>query len=235
RPECTGCIVRRAAGAAGGAVPDRSGVRGAGWRACPPGRVLGRGGGTWPRGASTRCPRSARASGRAWSAFLPTGGCSPCRRSPTRACPTGLPRRCQNVRTHRRAHRHRVHGHQRVQPERPDARRRRVLRARLALLNAPSGRVRWSNGSFADATSLGFSPDGRRIVAGSLDGTIAVFDAASGHLIAGPRVAHPGWVDAATFAPGGRIILSAGTDGTVRLWNAADLRPVGEPLRVSDN
>ena len=25
------------------------------------------------------------------------------------------------------------------------------------------------------------------------------------------------------------------SDGTVRLWNAADLRPVGEPLRVSDN
>ena len=105
----------------------------------------------------------------------------------------------------------------------------------LALLDVPSGRVRWSNGSFADATSLGFSPDGRRVVAGSLDGTIAIFDAASGHLIAGPRVAHPGWVDAATFAPGGRIILSAGTDGTVRLWNAADLRPVGEPLRLSDN
>src|SRR5262245_8335278 len=36
----------------------------------------------------------------------------------------------------------------------------------LALLTVPSGRVRWSNGSFADATSLGFSPDGRRIVAG---------------------------------------------------------------------
>jgi WD40 repeat protein/DNA-binding SARP family transcriptional activator len=105
----------------------------------------------------------------------------------------------------------------------------------LALLDMPSGRVRWANGSFANATSLGFSPNGRVIVAGSLDGTIATFDAASGHQIAGPRVAHPGFVDAATFTPDGRIILSAGPDGTVRLWEAADLRPVGEPLHVSDN
>jgi WD40 repeat protein len=48
-------------------------------------------------------------------------------------------------------------------------------------------------------------------------------------------VAHPGLVDVATFAPGGRIILSGGTDGTVRLWDAADLRPLGQPLHVSDN
>jgi WD40 repeat protein len=87
----------------------------------------------------------------------------------------------------------------------------------------------------ADASSLGFSPDGRLIVVGSSDGMVATFYTASGRLAAGPRVAHPGFVDAATFAPSGRIILSGGTDGTVRLWDAADLRPLGEPLRVSDN
>ena len=42
-------------------------------------------------------------------------------------------------------------------------------------------------------------------------------------------------VHAVAFAPGGRIILSGGDDGTVRLWDAADLRPLGGPLRVSDN
>jgi WD40 repeat protein len=105
----------------------------------------------------------------------------------------------------------------------------------LAVLDMPSGRVRWENQSFADAFSLGFSPTGRLIVVGSYDGTIATIDTASGRLVAGPRVAHPGFVDATTFAPGGRIILSGGTDGTVRLWDAADLRPLGGPLRVSDN
>jgi WD40 repeat protein len=105
----------------------------------------------------------------------------------------------------------------------------------LAVLNVPSGRVRWANRSFADAFSLGFSPDGRLIVAGSYDGTIATFDTQSGRPAAGPQVAHPGFVDAAAFAPGGHIILSGGTDGTVRLWDAADLRPLGQPLRVSDN
>jgi WD40 repeat protein len=105
----------------------------------------------------------------------------------------------------------------------------------FALLDMPSGRVRWENWSLTDVSSLGFSPDGRRIVAGSSDGTIATFDTASGRRLAGPQVAHVGLVDAAAFAPGGRIILSGGTEGTVRLWDAADLRPLGEPLRVSDN
>jgi WD40 repeat protein len=105
----------------------------------------------------------------------------------------------------------------------------------FALLDMPSGRVRWENGSVADVFSLGFSPDGRLIVAGSSDGTIATFDTQSGRLAAGPQAAHPGGVDAVAFAPGGRIILSGGTDGTVRLWDAADLRPLGEPLSVSDN
>jgi len=105
----------------------------------------------------------------------------------------------------------------------------------LALLDTRSGRVRWQNRSLTDALSLAFSPDGRRIVAGSSEGTIATFDTQSGRRLAGPRVAHPRFVDAVAFAPDGRIILSGGVDGTVRLWDAADLRPLGGPLRVSDN
>jgi WD40 repeat protein len=60
----------------------------------------------------------------------------------------------------------------------------------LAVLDVPSGRVRWANPFFADALSLGFSPDGRLIVAGSFDGTIATFDTQSGGRVAGPTVAH---------------------------------------------
>jgi len=105
----------------------------------------------------------------------------------------------------------------------------------LALLDMPSGRVRWENRSLTDALSLAFSPDGRRIVAGSSEGTIATFDTRSGRRLAGPRVAHPEFLDAVAFAPDGQIILSGGVDGTVRLWDAADLRPLGGPLRVSDN
>ncbi len=105
----------------------------------------------------------------------------------------------------------------------------------LALVDMPSGRVRWENRSLTDALSLAFSPDGRRIVAGSSEGTIATFDTQSGRRLAGPRLAHPRFVDAVAFAPDGRIILSGGHEGTVRLWDAADLRPLGGPLRVSDN
>jgi WD40 repeat protein/transcriptional regulator with XRE-family HTH domain len=105
----------------------------------------------------------------------------------------------------------------------------------LALLDIPSGRVRWENRSLTDALSLAFSPDGRRLVASSSEGTIATFDTQSGRRLAGPRVAHPEFVHAVAFSPDGRTILSGGDDGTVRLWDAAGLRPLGGPLRVSDN
>jgi WD40 repeat protein/DNA-binding SARP family transcriptional activator len=102
----------------------------------------------------------------------------------------------------------------------------------LAILTVPGGRIRWANRSIGEVLTLGFSPHGRRLVAGSQDGKIAMFDAATGRQIAGPITAHAGYVVAVSFAPDGRIILTSGTDGAIRLWDAAHLRPVGEALHL---
>jgi WD40 repeat protein len=105
----------------------------------------------------------------------------------------------------------------------------------LAIVEVASGRIRWANRSFGDVLSLGLSPDGSQIVAGSEEGTIATFDAATGRRIAGPIVAHPGLVTVTSYSPGGRTILTSGPDGTARLWQADGLRPEGEPLQASHN
>ena len=73
-----------------------------------------------------------------------------------------------------------------------------------------------------------FSEDGVRLVtAGFADGTVRVWDAASGdcaHVLRG----HEGGVLSAAFAPAGAgIVVSGGEDGTVRLWDASTGGPRG--------
>jgi WD40 repeat protein/DNA-binding SARP family transcriptional activator len=102
----------------------------------------------------------------------------------------------------------------------------------VTVLQVRNGKVSWANRSLSQVQVLGFSPLGRRLVAGTYDGGVATFDAASGRQLAGPIVAQAGPVLAASFAPGGQTILTSGTDGTIRLWEPAHLRPVGEPLHL---
>ena len=66
-------------------------------------------------------------------------------------------------------------------------------------------------------TSVSYSPDGRRIVSCARDGTIRVWDVATGEelsdLLAGP-------VNSAAFSPDGRQIWSGDDSGTLLAWDA---------------
>src|SRR5262249_30094396 len=99
----------------------------------------------------------------------------------------------------------------------------------VTVLQVRNGKVSWANRSLSQVQVLGFSR-GRRLVAGTYDGSIATFDAASGRQLAGPIVAQAGPVLAASFASDGRTILTSGTDGPTRLGHPAPLHPVGDPL-----
>jgi hypothetical protein len=67
---------------------------------------------------------------------------------------------------------------------------------------------------------VAFSPDGRRIVSGSWDKTVRVWEAASGAELLRLR-GHEDDVWSVAYSPTGRQIASASWDKTVRVWDAA--------------
>ena len=82
---------------------------------------------------------------------------------------------------------------------------------------------RFDGGS--DIYDVAFSPDGRRIVSGSNDRTVKVWDAATGDEVLTLR-GHTGFIRVVGFSPDGHRIMSASEDGTVKVWD-------GTPLQTS--
>jgi ABC-type dipeptide/oligopeptide/nickel transport system ATPase component len=66
---------------------------------------------------------------------------------------------------------------------------------------------------------VAFSPDGKRIVSGSMDGTLKVWDATSGQKTLTLH-GHIGWVSSVAFSPDGKRIVSGALDGTLKVWDA---------------
>jgi WD40 repeat protein len=61
--------------------------------------------------------------------------------------------------------------------------------------------------------------DGWLVASGSLDGTVKLWDTATGRLLATLR-GHTGVVNRVEVSSAGRLVASGGGDGTVRLWEA---------------
>jgi hypothetical protein len=75
--------------------------------------------------------------------------------------------------------------------------------------------------------TLRLSGDGRRLAAGTADGTVAVWDTTTWRP-AGRWKAHSGEAAGLGFYPGGHTLATGGDDGAVRLWSGDDGKLIGE-------
>ena len=64
-----------------------------------------------------------------------------------------------------------------------------------------------------------FSPDGKSLAIASREGTVQLFDVATGELLFSLK-GHSSAVIALAFSPDGRTLATGGSDQTIRLWNA---------------
>ncbi|KIM79211.1 hypothetical protein PILCRDRAFT_74639, partial [Piloderma croceum F 1598] len=65
-----------------------------------------------------------------------------------------------------------------------------------------------------------FSQDGKRIVSGSYDKTIRVWDAETGDVVVGPLEGHTDLVRSVAFSQDGKRIVSGSNDQTICIWDA---------------
>jgi WD40 repeat protein len=74
-------------------------------------------------------------------------------------------------------------------------------------------------GHTRETVGVCFSPDGTHLASSSWDGTVRVWDTASGHEL-GTLRGHTEEVPGVAFSPDGKHLASAGMDHVVRLWDA---------------
>ncbi|KAH7905105.1 WD40-repeat-containing domain protein [Hygrophoropsis aurantiaca] len=101
----------------------------------------------------------------------------------------------------------------------------------VVLLDAATGqRIREPFQVGEDVYCLAFSRDGTRLVAGSREGNVRVFDVATGKLVLGPVKSHTTTVSSALFTPDGKQIITASYDRLIRVWDASTGQEVGDPM-----
>ncbi len=83
--------------------------------------------------------------------------------------------------------------------------------------------------------SVGFSPDGQRIVSGSFDGTARLWNVSTREEAAPPMSGDQNPVLSVAFAHNHQWIVTGGAGGTARLWDTVNAPPVGMPLEGHQN
>ncbi|KAF5314759.1 hypothetical protein D9611_007177 [Ephemerocybe angulata] len=78
-------------------------------------------------------------------------------------------------------------------------------------------------------TSVAFSPDSKTFASADNDGTVRIFNAQTGQVVAGPFKEHMGYVSSVVFSPDGRKIAT-GCGETVQVWDVQMAQLALDPL-----
>ncbi|KAI0047587.1 WD40 repeat-like protein [Auriscalpium vulgare] len=82
-----------------------------------------------------------------------------------------------------------------------------------------------------EVNSVAFSPGGRRVVSGSEDGTLRIWDAQTGETVGAPFKWHTSSVRSVAFCPDGKRVASGSVDQTIRIWDAQTGETMTKPFR----
>ncbi|KAJ3720294.1 WD40-repeat-containing domain protein [Lentinula guzmanii] len=74
-------------------------------------------------------------------------------------------------------------------------------------------------GHTSGVNAVAFSPDGKRIVSGSDDDSIRIWNADTGEVIGNPLQGHSNAVTSVAFSPDGKKIVSGSDDSSIRIWD----------------
>ncbi|KAJ2920033.1 hypothetical protein MD484_g254, partial [Candolleomyces efflorescens] len=86
-------------------------------------------------------------------------------------------------------------------------------------------------GHSGTVSSVAISRDGKRIVSGSWDNTIRIWDMEKGEQVGSSLRGHDDWIRSVAISPNGELIVSGSDDKTVRVWDAKTGTQVGESLQ----
>ncbi|CAE6415401.1 unnamed protein product [Rhizoctonia solani] len=87
----------------------------------------------------------------------------------------------------------------------------------------------------SDVISVAFPPDGTRLVSGSRDKAIRVWDIRNGYVLLGPLKGHSRPVNSVAFSPDGKRFVSGSDDRTLLVWDVQTGRRILGPLKGHTN
>ena len=96
----------------------------------------------------------------------------------------------------------------------------------------PSGERLARLPSDGDVGPVAFSPDGRLLAGGQLDGDVLVWATDGWRQVGQPLALGRGQALGLAFSPDGRTLASSHDDSTVVLWDVGSQQPIGSPLPV---